>query len=294
MLVTMKSILDKAYEGKYCVAAPNFMDERQIRLIVEAAEEMHSPVIIDAVLNEFMKVEDFREWIWLAADLAKRASVPVAINLDHGSKYEYIMQALNTELTSIMIDRSSLPLEQNIAEVKELTKAAHALGKSVEAELGHVGNNVGLGIQESNNNKTILTEEDKRETFTKVDEAVRFVKETGVDCLAVAVGTVHGLYPKGFKPSIDFELLEQIRDAVNIPLVLHGGSGSGEENLAKAAKLGVCKLNVASDLIRAAREALGDYYKNNVTEGNPINAYYNGYKEMLKHYMSFLGSENKA
>ena len=291
MLVTMKPILEAAKKGGYCVAAPNFFDYGMLLKAIEAAEELRSPVILDIVHRG--DTDAFITMANTAAELARKATVPVALNLDHGAEFYKIVDALWSGCSSVMVDRSYLPYDENVKQVSEVVRIAHNIGKSVEAELGHVGTNGKEGDKLDESHHLVLTDEDKRKTYTKVDEAITYVKETEVDCLAVAVGTVHGLYPKGFKPSVDFELLAQLRDAVDVPLVIHGGSGSGDEILSKIGPNGGCKLNVGSDLVRCAREALDKAY----AEGNPadpIGAYYNGYKEELKHYMTVLGCAGKA
>lgn len=276
MLVSMKSILDNALEGKYAVPAPNVDNEHNVRAAIEAAEEMNSPVILGVPYHANPDIEYFGRII---TDLARRATVPVAINLDHGASYEHCVHAIRAQFTSIMVDRSQEPFEINVAETKELVKVAHAVGVTVEAELGHVG----VGENYDVDGYTGLTDP---------EEAVRFVEETGVDCLAVAIGTAHGVY-KG-EPNIRFELLEELTEKLQIPLVLHGGSGSGDENLAKCAKLGICKVNLSNDLRKASIEEL----TSQDLSGNAVYGMYRflgeGFKNKVKHYMTVLGSEGKA
>ena len=178
-----------------------------------------------------------------------------------------------------MVDRSQEPYEVNARETKELVKIAHAVGVTVEAELGHVGSGENYDV-------------DGYTGLTDPEEALKFIQETGVDCLAVAVGTAHGVY-KG-EPNIRFELLEELTNTLKIPLVLHGGSGSGDENLARCAKLGICKVNLSNDLRKAAIEEL----TNQDLSGNAVYGMYRflgtGYKNKVKHYMHVLGSEGKA
>ena len=290
MLVTMKEIVDAADKGGYCVPAPNYANEIQLRAAIDAAEECKSPLILDISRNGGMTVkrENFIDLCRTSRSLAENASVPVCINLDHGSTFEIITQCMHDGCTSVMVDRSYLPYEDNAAQVKELTRFAHALGITVEAELGHVGNNVGGG---NPNNTEMRTEEDKRKFYTNPEQAVEYVKETGVDCLAVAVGTVHGLYPEGFKPSVDFDLLAELFEKVPVPLVIHGGSGSGDAILSKMGPY-ASKLNVASDIYKAFRVAEAEAVKSG--EGDAFEAGLNGYKEELKHYIRILGAEGKA
>ncbi|MBQ1523122.1 MAG: class II fructose-bisphosphate aldolase, partial [Erysipelotrichaceae bacterium] len=208
--------------------------------------------------------------------------------------YENCVLAIKAGYTSMMADRSKLPFEENAAQCAELCKMAHAVGMSFEAELGHVG----FG-------STTKSIEDVKSTFTRVDEAVEFVKRTDVDCLAVAVGTIHGHYPKGIKPDIQFGLIEEIRDAIKIPLVLHGCSGTGDENLAKAARLGVAKFNIGTENVEKGWAALEEALAKAAEEkGKPLggmerywvgeDAFLEGYKNSIKHYIEVLGCKDKA
>lgn len=276
MLVAMKEILDRAREGHYGVAMPCVDNEHNVRACLDAAEELRAPVILGV---GFSANPDIRSFGRIITDLAVRASVPVATILDHGLTYEKGVIAISAGFTSIMVDRSSLPYEENVAQVKELARIAHACGVSVEAELGHVGVGLDYAVDGSN-------------ALTDPEEAVRFVEETGVDALAVAVGTAHGVY-KG-EPHLRFELLAELREKVPVPLVLHGGSGTGDENLSKACRMGICKVNLANDLKRASIDAL-------LAEGTTGNAVYNMYHAMAKgcrekliHYIGVLGSDGKA
>lgn len=296
MLVTMKEILDKAKEGKYGVTAPNIIDFRSVDAAIKAAENKKSPVILDAVFEHDV---DMRRFINYAAEKAKEAKVPVAINLDHGGAYEDIIKALAMDFTSVMVDRSFKSFDENVKEVSEIVKVAHALGKSVEAELGHVGSNVDSDSDATGHNAVIATDEERKKTLTRVDEAVEFVKLTNVDCLAVAIGTVHGLYPKGFEPKIEFELLHELNEKLDIPLVVHGGSGSGDDNLAKMCREGINKVNICNDLLKKGREYIAEGIKpENETMmqklAQPLPSYYQGYTDMLEHYMDLLGCSGKA
>lgn len=181
-----------------------------------------------------------------------------------------------------MVDRSELPFEENVAQVKELVKVAHAVGVSVEAELGHVGN--------ANN-----YEMDRDAALTEPALAKKFIDETGVDCLAVAIGTAHGAYNKGQTPYLDYERLEQIKkETGNFPLVLHGGSGTGDEGLSKVSKMGINKVNIGCELFASAIEAI----KTADTDGNGAYGFANiieeGYGSRVKHFIEVLGSKEKA
>ena len=276
MLVTMKQILDAARAGGYGVTAPNVNNEDTVCAAIEAAEENRAPMIIDIGFSQpsNQNIVDFGRFVEYRA---KAASVPVAINLDHGAEYAHAIWAIRAGFTSIMVDRSSLPYQENVAQVKELVQVAHAVDVSVEAELGHVG----LGIQ---------YEEDRDAALTDPHQAKDYVEQTGIDCLAVAIGTAHGEYVG--TPHLDFPLLHKIFATVSVPLVLHGGSGTGDENLAKATREGISKVNLATDLYKAGVAGWND--------GDPVLAregyrmIKEGYKNMLVHYMQLFDQCNRA
>ncbi|MEO1771679.1 class II fructose-bisphosphate aldolase [Candidatus Enterococcus ferrettii] len=276
MLVTMKELVDEAYEGGYAVPAPNVDNEHNLRAAIEAAEELNSPVIIGHICGYNPDIQYFGR---IATDLARRAKVKVAINLDHGGSFEDCMAGIQAGFTSIMIDRSQASFEDNIREVAELAKAAHALGITVEAELGHVGVGQNYAV-------------DGKQMLTNPEEALQFVQETNVDCLAVAVGTAHGVYQG--EPHIRFELLEELTEKIPVPLVLHGGSGSGDENLRRCAKLGICKVNLSNDLRKAAIESLVEQDLNGDGAYEMYNYLAAGFKSKLKHYIELLGSKDKC
>lgn len=278
MLVTMKEILLHAKEGGYGVTAPNVQSEDTVRAVIEVAEKYHAPMIID--VNAFIHT-DLPWFIQMIRDLASKSPVPIAINLDHGKSYEDVMLGVRSGFTSIMVDRSSLPYEENVAQTKEVVKMCKPLGISVEAELGHVGQGQNYDHDGVNN-------------LTDPEEAARFIEETGVDCLAIAVGTAHGRY-KG-TPFIDFERLQKIAEACkDTPLVLHGGSGTGDENLAKAIQYGIQKVNLATELIVAGKEELAEFIKDpNFDKWQLIPSFKKGYMDKLAHYVKLFQQDGKA
>lgn len=273
------------------MAAPNVWSFNTVKAVYEAARELKAPVVLDVAgmhkLEETCDAVRFYE--------KKFPEVTAALNLDHGGAYEEIIQAIRLGFSSVMVDRSELPFEENVREVTEIVKIAHALNVSVEAELGHVGQGYEY-------------EQTRESGLTNKDEAVEYVRRTGVDCLAVSVGTSHGTY-KG-TPKLDFELLAALDKLVEIPLVLHGGSGTGDENLAKAVQTGIQKVNLCTDLSVAGMEAMKAYLgvdydsmaKNKELGefGNPSANMWDGdiaaaegYKRKLIHYMKLFGSEGK-
>ncbi len=291
MIINMGTLLGKAKKEHYGVAAPNVWSFNTVKAAYEAARELKAPVILDAAgvhkLEETCDAVRFYE--------KKFPEVTAALNLDHGGAYEEVIRAVRLGFSSVMVDRSELPFEENVREVTEIVKIAHALNVSVEAELGHVGQGCEY-------------EQTREAGLTNKDEAVEYVRRTGADCLAVSVGTSHGPY-KG-TPKLDFELLAALDKLVEIPLVLHGGSGTGDENLAKAVQTGIQKVNLCTDLSTAGLEAMKAYLgvdydsmakKNELGEfGNPSANMWDGdiaaaagYKQKLMHYMKLFGSAGR-
>lgn len=276
MLVTMKELLDHANEHNYAVMAPNIFYELDARSCICAAEEMKAPLILDV---EFGSYPDIITQGWHLRKLAEMSTVPIAINQDHGTDFTHAIAAIRAGYTSIMVDRSFLPYEENIEQVKELVKIAHAVGVSVEAELGHVGS-----VDDDPN--------DRKKSFTRPDEAKHYVEETGIDCLAVAIGTAHGLY-KG-TPTLDFELLQTLKETLKMPLVLHGGSGTGDENIKKACGMGINKVNLCSELLQHTYMKLQSIDWANDDLEQLAHHYQEGYAERLKEYFELSGSVGKA
>lgn len=275
MLVNMKDMLAKAKLNNYAVPATNIDNEHNLRAAIQAAEEMNSPLILNVTPVANPDIEFFGR---IATDLIRRSPCEIVLNLDHGKTFDQCMKGIQAGFTNIMIDRSTLPFEQNVKETAEMVKIAHALGCTVEAELGHVG----FGNQ---------YEVDGYSGLTQVREAKEFVERTGVDALAVAIGTAHGVY-KG-NPEIRFELLHQLKDELPVPLVLHGGSGTGDENLERCAHEGINKINLSNDLKRSAIENLisKDLSGNEVYNLYPLLA--EGFKNKIEHYIKLFGCANQ-
>ena len=249
MLTTGKAILDVANEHSFAVPAFNISDWAMFRGIVEISEEKDAPLIVGIHPDEVRHIG--REMITGIAERAHRASVPIAIHWDHGATYEQILQAFQFGFTSVMIDGSLKPFDENLAISKKVTDSAHALGLSVEAELGTIGANDSYA---EGGSATII--------YTDPDDAVTFVEQTGVDSLAVAIGTFHGFYPAHLKPELKLDLLKEIKSRVRIPLVLHGGSNNPDDEIAEASRIGINKINISTDIKVAyhakMREVLGD------------------------------------
>ncbi len=235
MLMNMADLLAVANEHNFAVPAFNVSSNMILKGVMHTCEEMQAPVIIAIHPDELEFVED--SFVKAVIEEAHKATVPVCVHLDHGSKFEQILRAIQDGFTSVMIDGAHLSLEENIAITKKIVEVAHPVNVSVEAELGTIGTADDYGEAGS---KEII--------YTEVDDAVRFIKETDIDCLAIAIGTAHGLYPKDRKPKLALDRLKEIKASVSIPLVLHGGSGNPDEEIAQSVKLGVNKINISSDI----------------------------------------------
>jgi len=235
MLTTGKVILDVANEHSFAVPAFNISDYAMFLGIIDISEEKNAPVILGIHPDEVQHVGV--EMIAAVTQRAHRSSVPIAIHWDHGASYEQILTAIRSGFTSVMIDGSMLPFEENIAISKKVVHAAHAVGLSVEGELGTIGQ---MDSQAEGGSDTII--------YTNPDDALTFVESTAVDSLAVAIGTYHGIYPTTMKPELKLDLLKLIKDKVDIPLVLHGGSNNPDDEIAEAVKLGINKINISSDI----------------------------------------------
>lgn len=233
MLVNLKQILEIAEKGNFAIPAFNVYNMETVMGVIYAAEELKAPVILQ-VYPRLMKEDTgyFLSPVILAA--AKKATVPVCFHLDHGPSELETTRSLRYGATGIMLDGSTLPFEENIALTKRVAETCAYLDVQVEGELGHVG----------------TTKDDTMDEFTTPEDAKRFVEETGVACLAVAVGTAHGRYSK--PPKLDIERIKAIREATNnTALVLHGGSGVPDEEVKKAVAAGVRKMNIATDVCYA-------------------------------------------
>ena len=219
MLVNSNDMLQKAWREGYAIPSPDFVDSNSVRAYAQVAHEFHAPLILSfaEVHLEQLSIE---EAAMLGKYYAEKYEAPIALHLDHGTKLETVEESIRCGFTSVMIDASSKDLDENIRLTKEVCQLAHAHGVTVEAEIGHVGT-------EEDNNPHAMSES----VYTEVASAKQLVDETGVDSLAVSIGTVHGTY-KG-EPHINFERLAELNAALQMPLVLHGGSGSGDENLAR-------------------------------------------------------------
>ena len=239
MLVTMKKILEDAKEKKYAVGAFNVPNLESIQAVISAAEELNVPVIIQhAEVHE--NLITMQEIGPIMLDYAKRASVPVCVHLDHGASFDLCVQAIRLGFTSVMYDASAKSYEENFEETKEMVKIAHAAGVSVEAELGHiftsaVGGGEGRGAVGAEDFESL------EDCYTDPDTAKAFVEGTGVDALAISFGTTHGVYLT--EPKLDLNRITEIKNKIDIPFVMHGGSGVSDEDFKTSIQNGITKIN---------------------------------------------------
>jgi fructose-bisphosphate aldolase class II len=283
MLTTGKAILDVANEHSFAVPAFNISDWAMFKGIVEISEQTNAPLIIGIHPDEVRHIG--REMVTGIIERSHSSSIPIAIHWDHGATYEQILQAIQFGFTSVMIDGSLKPFEENVAITKKVTDSAHALGVSVEGELGTIGGNDSYA--EAGAVEII---------YTDPDDAVTFVEQTGVDSLAVAIGTYHGFFPANLKPELKLDLLKEIKSRVQIPLVLHGGSNNPDDEIAEAARIGINKINISTDIKVAyhdkMREVLGDDPK--VREPNAIQpACIEAMKVVAAHKIELFGAAGK-
>lgn len=248
MLLNMKDLLAVANKNYFAVPAFNISSYAMFNGIMEASEEKNAPVIIAIHPDELSHIGV--DVLKAIRERAYRSKVPVCIHLDHGASLEQVLLAIQCGFTSVMIDGSSLPFEENVAVCKKVCEVAHSVNVSVEGELGTIGSTDSTEVA----NQVII--------YTKPDDAAKFVEQTGVDTLAIAIGTCHGLYPAGMKPELKLDLLKEIKQKVSIPLVLHGGSNNPDKEIGESVTLGINKINISSDIkaayYRKMREVLKD------------------------------------
>ena len=282
MLMNMKDLLAVANENNFAVPAFNISDYNMFNGIIEAAEEKEAPVIIAIHPDELSHTTT--EMVKGIIDRINKSSVPAVIHLDHGASYAQVITAIQAGFTSVMIDGSSLPFEENIALCQKVVEAAHAVNVSVEGELGTIGST----DAELEGGNVII--------YTEPEDSVKFVEATGVDTLAIAIGTSHGLYPKGMKPELKLDLLKEIKGKVSIPLVLHGGSGNPDKEIGESVTLGVNKINISSDIKAAYYEKMREVLKDeSLREPNQIQPpCVEAMKEVAFHKIQLFQADGKA
>lgn len=270
MLMNMKDLLTVAQKNHFAVPAFNIGSDQLLKAVMKIVKELKSPVILEMSPDEF----NFVGYAQIQAMLyeAAHTDVPVCIHLDHGDSYETVVRAIQAGMTSVMIDASKLPYEENVAITKKVVETAHIANVSVESELGTIGT---TGNSIEGGTEGVI--------YTVPEEAKQFIEDTGIDTFACAIGTAHGIYPKDMKPKLRIDILKDITDQVSVPLVLHGGSSNKDEEIAEAVKNGICKINISSDI----KVAFYEQARKTLNE-NP------GYREPLEIYPAAMEACGKV
>lgn len=283
MYVSMKGMLARANEGNYAVMAINCFNLETAKAAILAAEKHRSPIIID-LLQDHLKLHLGPELLTQPIiRMAQAASVEVAINLDHGQEVAFVKQCLQEGFKSVMMDASLYPYEENIAITKKMVEFAETYDASVEAEVGHMGAVSGDHYTNS-------------DMYTDPKVAIEFAKETGIHALAISYGSSHGDYPAGFVPEFRFDILSEIKEATQMPLVLHGGSGCGETNIRRSVELGINKINVGSDFMKGQIGYLRNQLQNEqeVDYVELMNKTIFAGQEVVEKYIMLAGSVGKS
>lgn len=279
MIVSLKEMLQEADKGRYAVGAFNCLSLENVEGAIAAAEELRSPIIIQLAEVQFPCAPmNLMAPIYLEA--ARKASVPVVVHLDHGQSFETCAEAIRLGFGSVMFDGASLPFEENVRITREVTRMAKAMGVDVEAELGKVGD---VGV-----------DDDKVDLFTDVEESARFIEQTGVDALAVAIGNQHGRYVA--TPKLNIDRLIELHERNRMPLVLHGGSGTSVEDFKACIHNGICKINVATAIQVGITERVEQYLRecdkpDYITMKGVIRE---ASKEVVKEHILLFESNNRA
>lgn len=283
MLMNTKELLQTAYENNFAVGSFNVANSEFVKVVIEAAEEQNAPAIIQIHPNEIELVgDDFAKYV---VEACKNTFVPIAIHLDHGATVQDVQRAIKNGYTSVMIDASHASFEDNMAITKKIVELAHAVNVSVEAELGTIGSNE--GSSEGGADQIL---------YTDPEDAKTFVENTGIDILAVAIGTSHGQYKHHGKPELKIDLLEEINQQVDIPLVLHGGSDNKDEEIRQTYQHGVAKINLSTDMKNAFFKEMRTFLTENPGAYEPdviMPSARKAAKDLVKQKMDLFGSTGK-
>jgi len=283
MLVNNSYLLKNAFEEKYAVGAFNANNLEQIQGIIEAAVEQRSPVILQASQGA-IRYAGLEAIAAMILSMAKNTKIPISLHLDHGTSFEQNVKCLRAGFSSLMFDGSLLPFEENVRITKKIVEMAHPVDVSVEGELGRVA-----GTEDKFN------EEQVKALLTQPEKAEEFVKLTGVDALAVAVGSIHRMRVQ--KAVLDIKRIRRIREVTSLPLVLHGSSGVTDDSLKKAIEAGICKINVATALNMAFTQGMASSLKNNPNEIDPrkiLTVSREEVKKVVEQKIRIFGSHNKS
>ncbi|UVI30550.1 class II fructose-1,6-bisphosphate aldolase [Paenibacillus spongiae] len=282
-LVSMNEFLPKAKANKFAVGQFNMNNLEFAQAIVEAAMEEKSPFIF-GVSEGALKYMGIEFTVAIAEAAAKKSGLPIALHLDHGSSFDVAMKCIRAGFSSVMFDGSHYGLEENIELTKQVVKAARAMGVSVEGELGTIG-----GVEDD------ISVDEEHATLANAEEAIRYYEETGVDCLAIAVGTAHGMY-KG-EPKIHYDIIQKVSDAIPVPVVLHGGSGVPDEAIRLSIQAGVGKINVNTENQVACTNTIREVLGANASVIDPrkyLTPAKNAMKAVVQEKIRLFGSSNQA
>jgi fructose-bisphosphate aldolase class II len=280
MHVSLAKILAEAEQGGYAVIAPDFTSLSMAKAMIETAESLNAPLILSysTLFKPIMDVQGYDNFIGIVRGEIEAASIPICLHLDHAESLDDIKEAVEVGFCSVMIDASTESWDVNVDLTLQAVEIAHPKGISVESELGQIM--VGEGYYKQDNVEAL---------FTDPQKAKEFVELTGIDALAISIGNVHGAYQG--EPKIDFDRLKKIEQSVSVPLVLHGSSGIGEDNLKKAISLGIRKINLYSEIVNSAHNNLLQSLQDDF--GNPVRlcqARARGINETLNKYLQISGS----
>lgn len=283
MLYNLKDLLKIAKENHFAIGAFNTSDVVLVRSVVEQAEATNTPAILQFAPGEFNYATPYF-FKYVVARL-QSSKIPFALHLDHGKSIDICVEAIKAGFTSVMFDGSVLSLEENKKQTKEIVEFAHRLGVSVEAEIGTIGS---MSTSDEGGVENI--------TYTNPEEVVDFVEATGCDALAIAIGTAHGIYPKGYHPELQLDILKEINKVATVPLVLHGGSDNPDDEISKACEIGIQKVNISSDIKKVYFEKAHEIY---TTTGNfmppqVFNPTILEIRKTVQEKMNLFGSTGKA
>ena len=284
MLATLTELLDAAEKGDYAVVAPDFTSLFAARVMVETAEQLGTPLILSfaPALKPLVELSDYERYMRAVLDEIESMQVPICLHLDHASSLDEIREAIDVGFTSVMMDASREPWERNLELTQQTVALAKPAGVSVEAELGQVSTG-----------SDYFVDDQLAESLTDPDEAGEFVRLTGIDALAVAIGNQHGAYRGA--PKLDFERLAALQSVVDVPLVLHGSSGIPEADLKRAIGLGIRKINLFSEIIAAAHQGMLGVLQESLSDPFALQqAQAEETRDVLKSFIAASGSQGKA
>lgn len=274
MLVDGKPVLDAAKAGRYGIVAPDFLTLNAARVFVQTADALKTPILLSFAQGH-AELISLEEAALVGKYWAEKVATPIVLHLDHGQDFDFLRRAIELGFTSVMLDASMKEMDENIRLTKEVVAYAHTKGVSVEAEIGHVG-----GASEGVEGAT------SESVYTTVEEAKTFAEATAVDSLAVSIGTSHGVYKSNKAPELNFTRLRELAAAVPVPLVLHGGSGTGDENLRRAVREGIAKLNIYTDFLTGAMAEIKAAHTDSLIETQK--AADEGMRRVLTHYINLI------